>query len=127
MKKIITLSGLILISIICSGQSVKLEDLIRHYLKKDDSLQLYKKFDIKKDSIIFSQDQLIKKDSSLIRSYRSDSIIYNKTIQNKDTELQNNKKVINLIKQEAKEKQKNLKLTIFGLSLLEIITILLLI
>lgn len=127
MKKIITLSGLILISIICSGQSVKLEDLIRHYLKKDDSLQLYKKFDIKKDSIIFSQDQLIKKDSSLIRSYRSDSIIYNKTIQNKDTELQNNKKVINLITQEAKEKQKNLKLTIFGLSLLEIITILLLI
>lgn len=127
MKKIITLSGLILISIICSGQSVKLEDLIRHYLKKDDSLQLYKKFDIKKDSIIFSQDQLIKKDSSLIRSYRYDSIIYNKTIQNKDTELQNNKKVINLIKQEAKEKQKNLKLTIFGLSLLEIITILLLI
>jgi len=127
MKKTLILIGLILISIICSGQSVKLEDLIRHYLKKDDSLQLYKKFDIKKDSVILAQDQIIKKDSSLIQSYKADSVIYNKTIQNKDTELQNNKKVVNLIKQEAKEKQKNLKLTIFGLSLLEIIKIVILI
>lgn len=124
MKKIIILIFLTSISYCGYSQSVKLEDLIRHYLKKDDSLQVYKGLNKNKDSVIFQYKEYSKKDSLIISRYKRDSIQYNKLLINKDEILQNKDKELKITTKEHKRQKTNLKLTIFGLILLEVITVL---
>lgn len=124
MKKIIILIFLTSISFCGYSQSVKLEDLIRHYLKKDDSLQVYKGLNKDKDSVIFQYKEYSKKDSLIISRYKGDSIQYNKLLINKDEILQNKDKELKITTKEHKRQKTNLKLTIFGLILLEVITVL---
>lgn len=124
MKKIIILIFLTSISYCGYSQSVKLEDLIRHYLKKDDSLQVYKGLNKDKDSVIFQYKEYSKKDSLIISRYKGDSIQYNKLLINKDEILQNKDKELKITTKEHKRQKTNLKLTIFGLILLEVITVL---
>ena len=124
MKKILILIFLTSISFCGYSQSVKLEDLIRHYLKKDDSLQVYKGLNKDKDSVIFQYKEYSKKDSLIISRYKGDSIQYNKLLINKDEILQNKDKELKITTKEHKRQKTNLKLTIFGLILLEVITVL---
>lgn len=124
MKKILILIFLTSISFCGYSQSVKLEDLIRHYLKKDDSLQVYKGLNKDKDSVIFQYKEYSKKDSLIISRYKGDSIQYNKLLINKDEILQNKDKELKITAKEYKRQKTNLKLTIFGLILLEVITVL---
>jgi hypothetical protein len=124
MKKILILIFLTSISFCGYSQSVKLEDLIRYYLKKDDSLQVYKGLNKDKDSVIFQYKEYSKKDSLIISRYKGDSIQYNKLLINKDEILQNKDKELKITTKEHKRQKTNLKLTIFGLILLEVITVL---
>lgn len=124
MKKIIILIFLTNISYCGHSQSVKLEDLMRYYLKKDDSLQVYKGLNKDKDSVIFQYKEYSKKDSLIISRYKGDSIQYNKLLINKDQILENKDKELKITTKEHKRQKNNLKLTIFGLILLEVITVL---
>lgn len=94
MKKILTLI-LILITINLYSQPKVLVpvDFVKWTLLKDDSLQIYKKINIKQEEQINKLKTTIKNDSSLFVIYKNDSSIYNTIIKN-DSIIISNKDLI---------------------------------
>jgi hypothetical protein len=115
MKRII-LVLLFFSSFSCYSQSVQdLKDIIAYFLEVDDSLQIYKRIDVKKDSLLANQDERIKTDSLLVESYKSDVTEYVHIIIAKDKQLSNKNEEINLIKDKSKEDKKKLWVWVLGL------------
>lgn len=126
MKKI-SIFILLLISNFAYSQSVKLEDLIAHFLQKNDSLQIIKSIVIDQDSIISIKNDEIKSLEKTIISYKNDSSQYNVIISNKDSIITNKDLEIGIINKENKKIKNKSTIKIIGLSVLEIGTLILLI
>lgn len=114
---------LIFSSFISFGQTKEeIKKLLEYALQKDDSLQIVKKMNLEKDTIIQNRNEYIKKDSLLITKYQNDSI-QNEGIkkQYKEIILNKNEEIDNIIEDNRKHINR-LRWQLAGLVLLQILT-----
>lgn len=114
---------LIFSSFISFGQTKEeIKKLLEYALQKDDSLQIVKRMNLEKDTIIQNRNEYIKKDSLLITKYQNDSI-QNEGIKTQYKEIVSNKneEIDNIIEDNRKHINR-LRWQLAGLVLLQILT-----
>lgn len=107
MKKILLIL-ILFTSFTAYSQKYPMKDIMRHFIQKDDSLQIIKKREIKKDSIIIGKNEIIRSDSLIIKRYKSDSLHYNNIIKNTEKIILNKDEEIKINKSEHKAEKRGL-------------------